>query len=132
MQQQKNKWEMNANRVSLNPHYQIIGIITGCSDKQISKVSPRKERWCAKDYINSFHGLGFNTKRSFKLKFDRETPYPCMMRYKTSNPKDKAFWFAEAYYDGVVYFGDGKTCDLDDFIELNPNFHITSMLQVWI
>ena len=128
----QNKWEMHAKRVHPNGHHQIIGIITGCSKGVIVKAINSKFRWCAKDYVNAFRKLGFNCDSSFNKKFDRDTPHPCMMRYKTSNPDEKAFWFAEAYYDGTVYFGDGKTCDLDDFIELNPNFHITSMLQVWI
>ena len=111
-----------------NYHHHTIAMLTGLPIEEIKAKAPDRGLWHTRDYIKTFRDLGFNCNDRF-IKFDPNTPYPCIMRYTT--PEDKNHWYSEVYYDGLVYSWNNCS-DLTSFKILNPELKITSMLQVWI
>lgn len=124
-------------------HESMIGTLTGLPLEDILKVTSKMpEAWSGQMYIKVLRKLGFNTNNRF-VKFDPETPYPCIIRMKSHNPKDPN-WYAAVYNDGTLYNQDQerdferemrhvlgkyftKTWQVDNII-----LRVSSMLQVWI
>jgi len=129
----------------------LISMLTGYPLEEVrEQVEPRLRKaagWYGRDFIATFRKMGYDCSPKFKP-FDKDTPYPCLMRYGPSrmllaretverrrekgNPdlKPSPWWNVLVYYDGLVY-------DLDQpapfpLHHLNPDYRITSMLQVWV
>lgn len=112
-----------------NGHYTIIAILTGLPLEDIKKASPSKRAWGGQTYVYVFKKLGFNSNNRF-IKFNPETEYPCLMRFKRTDIKEP-YWYGCVYYDNIVYMGNCRV-KFSDFLNNNTNIRITSMLQVWI
>lgn len=111
-------------------HETLIGILTGLELSEIQAVSPKKDSWHTRTYLEVFHKLGFSTNNKFK-KFDPETIYPCIMRCQ-SKPQTQ-YWYGWVYYDGWVYSTNCTMSTFEEWIEFYGNhYRVTSMLQVWI
>ena len=125
------KYELDEGRYHENEgHITRIAILTGCEYEDIKLVAPDKKLWKGTDYVKTFNKLGFNTNPRF-VSFDKDTYYPCLMRYH--NKDELKYWYAFAYYDGIVYQGCSMKCTLDEWLEAyGHRVVITSMLQVWI
>lgn len=123
-------YELDYTRHYDNGHYTNIAILTGLPIEEISAASPSASSWRGIQFIETFRKLGFNVNPRF-IKFDRETPYPCLMRFKDLRDKERC-WYAWVYYKTKVYTGMGCWHRLDSLLELNPHIKVTSMLQVWI
>jgi len=118
----------------------VISSLTGLdfeeSDEAVKSV--KRLYWSGQTYVQVFRKLGFNTNPRF-IKFDTETPYPCIMR--CINHK-KGVWYLFLYHQGMVYDIHGKCFHITDPNEvsrLNGSYFlkwygmkVTSMLQVWI
>lgn len=114
-----------------NQHFTKIAILTGLPIEEIEAAAPnRRDGWYARDYIQTFRKLGFNTSNRF-IKFDPDTIYPCIMRFTDVGDKS-GHWYAEVYYDHWVECGN-EEWDFDHWLYyMNGSVRITSMLQVWI
>lgn len=123
-------YELDYFRDEENGHHEIIAILTGLPIEDIVKVSPTRDAWYGKDFINIFRSLGFNVNPRY-IKFNPKTEYPCMMRFrdKTDN---KVCWYSYVYYNDKVYTGKGEWWRFDQWIKAYSNCRVTSMLQVWI
>lgn len=124
------KYELDWTRSEDNGHHEIIAILTGLPIEEIEAVSPKRDAWYGRDFIEIFRKLGFNVNPRY-IKFRPETEYPCMMRFRDKTDK-KVCWYSWVYYDDIVYCGGGERWTLDDWIKASPNCRVTSMLQVWI
>jgi hypothetical protein len=124
------KYELDADREHENGHINKIQILTGLPDEEIFAVVPNRNIWYTRDYIQIFHQLGFNCNPKFQ-KFDINTVHPCLMRFKEI-AKPNGYWYSLVYFDGLVYYGNGVFDTLDCFRVEHEEYHITSMLQVWL
>jgi len=118
----------------------VITSLTGLdfeeSDKAVKAV--KRQHWSGQTYVQVLRKLGFNTNPRF-VKFDPETPYPCIMR--CTNHK-KGVWYLFLYHQGMVYDIYGNSFHLKDSNEVSKlngcfflkwyGMKVTSMLQVWI
>ncbi len=128
---EEKKYEVDFMRMHESGHINTIQILTGCEDEEILKHAPARDIWRTRDYIDTFHKLGFSTNPRF-IKFDPETKYPVMMRYYRKDIKDR-YWYSWVYYNGLIYFGQNIQCDFDEWVQANKEIvRVTSMLQVWI
>ncbi len=105
-----------------------ISTLTGLELEEILPHTKDITRWSGSTYVKLFRKLGFNCNPKFK-KFDRETPYPCIMR--TKKPKVKQFWYGFIYYDNKIYIQE-DVLTWEEWNAMYPNYRITSMLQVWV
>lgn len=124
-------------------HENIIGILTGLPLDEINialkklGIIPQypydfksKDIWNTRDYLNTFHQLGFNTNTRFK-KFDTDTEYPCIMRCKLH--RNDRYWYGWVYNNGTVYDTNSQVFTFDQWIQFyKKDYRVTSMLQVWI
>lgn len=139
------KYEINPVTFGANMHHEtIIGILTGLELDEINialkklKIIPAypydfksKDIWFTKDYLNTFHELGFNTNERFR-KFDPETVYPCIMRCKRVR-EENGYWYGWIYNNHWVYDTHGSVWTFDEWIDqFKKEYRVTSMLQVWI
>ena len=145
------KYEIENVNFGRNMHHEnIIGMLTGLPLDEINVALKKldiiksvtlikrhlydlkaKDIWYTRDYLNTFHALGFNTNPRFK-KFDPETEYPCIMRCKEVGTEN-GYWYGWVYNDGKVYDTSGQIWPFDGWIEAHKNeYRVTSMLQVWI
>lgn len=125
------KYELDANAYHPeNSHYTLIKILTGLEFDDIASACLVAGSWRGSVFINVFRTLGFNVNPRFK-KFDKDTQYPCLMRFKRTDVNE-SWWYVYAYYDGKVYLGANVVYTLDEFLKQYPHIKITSMLQVWI
>jgi hypothetical protein len=124
------KYELDWTRIHDNHHHLVIAVLTGHSIEDIIAASPTYDSWAPRDYINTFRKLGFNTNNRF-IKFNPETPYPCLMRY-TRTDIDEPYWYGSVYYDHKVDEGSARWA-FDNWLKYhNGTIRVTSMLQVWI
>lgn len=104
--------------------------------------------WYSSELPKLFTQLGYNSSADFKTRFDRATPYPCLMRYvptkralvlerqakrrETGNPKATvtSWWNILVYYDGLVY--DPAHREPYALERFSPLYKVTSMMQVWV
>lgn len=124
------KWEIEHDN---NPHYycqRLVKMITGLSIDEVIDVQDKNSGWYTRDFKNAFRALGFNCSDRF-VKFDRDTPTPCIMR-STRRIKKKLYWYASVYYDGWVYIPGLGIHDINEYNQIWPHDKITSMLRVWI
>lgn len=112
-----------------NHHFTVIAILTGLPVEEIAAVSPAADCWGGQRFVEVFRKLGFNVNPRFK-KFDPDTEYPCLLRYKRTDIKEP-YWYLEVYYNGEVYTGNA-IWPFDTWVKCKPKCKITSMLQVWI
>lgn len=106
-----------------------IAMLTGLEFEEIRAVTRDVIRWSGSQYVRIFRKLGYNTNARF-VKFDKNTPYPCMMRCKI--PHDKSHWAGFVYYDGKIYHPNEGILSWAEWNAMYPNYRVTSMLQVWI
>lgn len=105
-----------------------IGTFTGLSLEQILPITKGITRWSGSIYVKVFRKLGFSCNPRFR-KFEKETPYPCIMR--TRKVGVKKYWYGFVYYDEKIYLQD-RILEWAEWNAEFPNYKITSMLQVWI
>jgi hypothetical protein len=104
--------------------------------------------WYSRELPKLFTELGYNSSPDFKTRFDRDTPYPCLMRYvptkralvlerrrkrlETGDPKATVtgWWNILVYYDGLVY--DPSYREPYPLERFSPLYKVTSMMQVWV
>lgn len=140
------KWEIEP--VFYNPDdwwhgcYALVSMLTGHSIEELHNTLPKRywnaESWYTRDFKAAISLLGFDTNPSFK-KFDPQTPYPCLARFRPTKRrmverrqagKKPDFWDVYVYYDGLIYSPqEGCVYPLTLF---DPGLKITSMLQVWL
>lgn len=140
-----NKYEIESVNFGRYMHHEnIIGMLTGLPLDEINTALKKlgiippypydfksKDIWNTRDYLNTFHALGFNTNPRFK-KFDPETKYPCIMRCKQRG-EENGYWYGWVYNDNTVYDTHSQVCTFDQWIEIyKKDYRVTSMLQVWI
>jgi hypothetical protein len=88
-----------------------------------------------RDFTRAFRLLGYDCSPKFK-KFDPETPYPCLIRYRPTKREmvrlgiRKPWWSVYVYYDGLVY--DPYSPEPWFFNTMYKGYEVTSMLQVWL
>jgi hypothetical protein len=125
------KYELDWTRYySDNGFHTLIAILTGLPIEEIVAACPDRDRWHGRDFRETLNKLGFNTNVRFK-KFDPETSYPCIMRFKLRGKSEQGTWYCFAYYDGEVQMGN-SSCSLKEWEQMYRRYRITSMLQVWI
>lgn len=107
-----------------------IATLTGLSFEEIYAVTKDVKRWSGSAYVKVFQRLGFNCNNRF-VKFDKDTPYPCMMRCRKLRVKE-SHWYGFIFYDGNIYFPYYGTLTWAQWNDQYPNYKVTSMLQVWI
>jgi hypothetical protein len=107
-----------------------IGMLTGLGLGDILKVTGKITHWSGQTFVRVFHQLGYNCNQRF-VKFDKQTPYPCMMRCNKVRVKENC-WYGFVYYDGFVYLVDEGKITWAEWNKLHPDLRVTSMLQVWI
>ncbi len=118
----------------------VISSLTGLDfeDSDMAVKEVKRLSWSGQTYVQVFRKLGFNTNQRF-VKFDPETPYPCIMR--CINHK-KGVWYLFLYHQGMVYDIHGNSFHLndpDEVAKVNGSYFlkwygmkVSSMLQVWI
>ncbi len=121
-------------------HQSILSSLTGLEFDEVDKVvrSIRRKRWGGQTFIKAFQALGFNTNPRF-VKFDPETPYPCILRCSGQN---KGYWYVFYYNDGIIYDGHMHSFALGDASKVRKynnsyflkryGMKVTSMLEVGI
>lgn len=113
----------------------LISMLTGHALEDVrGKVPPRLHKghgWYGRDFIAAFRELGYDCSPKFKP-FEIDTPYPCLMRYGPRKPASRKedWWSVVVYYDGLVY--DPALPEPFALNLFNPDYKITSMLQVWM
>lgn len=123
------KYELDWTRCYKNGHHTSIAILTGLPLTEILAVSPDKDKWGGQRFVEVFRKLGFNVNPRWN-KFDEETEYPCLIRFRRTDIKEP-WWYQSVYYDHQVFEGN-SICTFKDWQDYYPHLKITSMLQVWI
>lgn len=107
-----------------------IATLTGLEFEEIYEITKNVKRWSGSQYVKVFQKLGFNCNNRF-IKFDKDTPYPCIMRCSKIRVKE-SHWYGFIYYDGNIYIPNYGTLTWAQWNSFYPNYKVTSMLQVWI
>lgn len=125
-----NTYELDWTRYYVeNRHYTSIAILTGLPLEEIAAASPESHYWGGQRFVEVFRRLGFNVNPRWK-KFDPETEYPCLIRFKAIDSKEP-YWYQTVYYDGKIQDGNAEW-EFHQWKKYYSNYKITSMLQVWI
>jgi len=114
----------------------LLATCTGLPKEEIVGKLPadlqKTGRWPGTSFIKMVRLLGYNCNRRF-IEFNARTPWPCILRCQ--KPTIKGGWWALVYANGQVYDPYSTWCSvqyLDDFVRLNPEARITSMLEIWM
>lgn len=158
------KYEMKHRHASENAEYSVrlaalVAIVTGLPVWNVAgetgvwaQLPDRMRRghdWYGKKLALLFASMGYNSSPDFKTRFDRETRYPCLMRYvptkralvlerqahrkATGDPNATvaSWWNMLVYYDGLVYDPvQPEPYPLDRFP--SSLYKVTTMMQVWV
>lgn len=127
---ENNKYEIEHANFEGHGFESEISMLTGLGFDEIIKVTGKITRWSGRAFINTFQKLGYSCNQRF-IKFDKNTPYPCMMRCHKIRVKE-SYWYGFIYYDGFVYHVDAGKITWALWNDWYPDLRVTSMLQVWI
>jgi hypothetical protein len=115
----------------------LFATLTGLDKVEVWNRLPANIRearsWGGANFVQAARALGFNCNPRF-IKFDPATPWPCILRCKPVD-KECRWWYSRVYHQGSVYQVGGQRPliqKLEYFLRDNPQFRITSMLQVWM
>jgi hypothetical protein len=119
-------------------HISMLATVTGLPKQEIWEKLPehlkKANSWRGSSFGEVARLLGYNTNLRF-IKFDPETPWPCILRVQVPDEWGwKGKWWALVYNQKVVYDVHNRPAlrYIEHWLDEHPGCRITSMLQVWI